>query len=58
MSSAWLLKLVVLRYGGLRLYRTAVPFFLGLTLGQCVVGSLWSLIGIALDIPTYSFWGG
>jgi hypothetical protein len=55
---AWLLKYYVLRYGGLRLYRIAVPFFLGLTLGQCVVGSLWSLIGIALDIPTYSFWGG
>jgi hypothetical protein len=55
---AWLLKLLVLRYGGLRLYRTAVPFFLGLILGQCIVGSLWSLIGIALDLPTYSFWGG
>jgi hypothetical protein len=55
---AWGLKIVVLRYGGLRLYRAAVPFFLGLTLGQCIVGSLWSLIGIALDIPTYSFWGG
>src|SRR5207302_7423881 len=55
---AWLLKLIVLRYGGLRLYRAAVPFFLGLTLGQCIVGSLWSLIGILLGIPTYSFWGG
>jgi hypothetical protein len=55
---AWAAKAILVRFGGMRAYSTAIPFFLGLTLGQCVVGSLWSLIGIALDIPTYSFWGG
>ena len=54
---AWILKLTILRFGGLRTYRRAIPFFLGLILGQCVVGSLWSLFGILFDIPTYSFWG-
>ena len=54
---AWLAKVMILRYGGLRLYKQAVPFFLGLILGQMIVGSFWSLLGIILHIPTYSFWG-
>ena len=54
---AWALKLTTLRFGGLRTYRRAIPFFLGLILGQCVVGSLWSLLGIIFDFPNYSFWG-
>ncbi len=53
---AWFLKLMLLRYGGLKAYRQALPFFLGMILGECVVGSLWTLVGIWLDIPTYSFW--
>jgi hypothetical protein len=54
---AWLAKLTVLRYGGLRLYRTALPFFLGLILGDVTMGTLWSLIGLLLGTPTYNFWG-
>ena len=57
MVIAWAMKLTILRYGGLRLYRRALPFFLGLILGETVVGCGWSLIGIAWNIPTYSFWG-
>lgn len=53
---AWVIKTLLLRYGGLRLYRTALPFFLGLILGEFLVAGLWSLIGWALDIPTWSFW--
>ena len=48
---AWVLKLAVLRYGGLALYRPALPFFLGLILGEYVAGGLWSLAGIALHRP-------
>ena len=55
---AWVIKGLILRYGGVRLYRQAMPFFLGLILGQCLVGSFWHLIGWALDIQPYSFWGG
>lgn len=54
---SWLVKLILVRYGGLKLYRRALPLFLGLILGDCLSGSLWSLIGIVLGIPTYSFWG-
>jgi len=55
---AWIIKGCILRYGGVRLYRQAMPFFLGITLGQMLVGSLWHLLGIAMDIVPYSFWGG
>ncbi|MCX8053336.1 MAG: hypothetical protein N3B12_05975, partial [Armatimonadetes bacterium] len=54
---SWLLKVATLRFGGLRLYRTAVPFFLGLILGQMSVGCGWSLFGLIFDVPYYSFWG-
>ncbi len=56
MFIAWLIKLVILRYGGLRSYRKAVPLFLGIILGECVMGSVWTIIGIALNTQTYAFW--
>lgn len=55
---AWIVKGLILRYGGVRMYRQAMPFFLGLILGQCIVGSFWHLVGWAMDIQPYSFWGG
>lgn len=53
---AWILKIIVLKVGGLKLFKSALPFFLGLILGEVIVGCLWSLVGIAFNIPTYSFW--
>jgi hypothetical protein len=41
---AWLVKSAVLRYGGVRLYRVLLPFFLGLTLGEFTTASLWVFI--------------
>jgi len=51
-------KFITLKFGGLRTYRRALPFFFGLILGEIVIGSLWTLIGIALGVPTYDFWPG
>lgn len=54
---AWAAKVIILRYGGLKLYRTALPFFLGLILGEMVMGCLWGIIGITFNIPYYNFFG-
>jgi len=53
---AWVIKLFVLRYGGLRLYRQALPFFLGLILGEYATGGVWSIVGIIIKTKTYVFW--
>jgi hypothetical protein len=41
---AWLVKLVVMKYGGPSLYRTTRPFFLGMIMGQFAIAGLWLLI--------------
>ena len=53
---AWGLKLVLLKYGGRNAHRKAMPFFLGLILGQFTVGSLWTILGMVFNIPTYGIW--
>lgn len=41
---AWLIKSVILKYGGPRLFYRARPFFLGLILGQFVTAGVWYVI--------------
>ena len=41
---AWAVKVVVLKYGGVGIYRRTQPFFLGLALGHIVVGGIWLVI--------------
>ncbi len=52
----WALKSAVLKYGGAKAYRAAIPAALGLILGEFVVGSVWSLVGVIGDRPVYQFW--
>lgn len=52
---SWAIKYVLLKSGGLKPYRKALPFFLGLMLGQFVTGSLWSLYGAITDKLVYGF---
>lgn len=52
---AWAAKLTALRVGGLKTYRTAMDFFLGLLLGDFIMGCLWPVIGRLLNVATYSF---
>ena len=51
---SWLSKKILLKYRGLKTYQNAIPLFLGLILGQFVVGSLWSIIGVVLKRQVYS----
>ena len=53
---AWLLKFLIVRYGGVKMYRAAIPFFLGLILGDYTMGSLWAIVGPLLGIPTYKIY--
>lgn len=49
----WLIKLLILRYGGIQTFRKGIPFFIGLILGDYVISCLWALLGLYLGIPTY-----
>jgi hypothetical protein len=44
----WLFKALLIRYGGVKSYRAALPFFLGLVLGDCLMGFSSGLLGWAL----------
>jgi hypothetical protein len=52
----WAFKLMLFRYAGLQGYRRATPFFLGLLLGEFIVGSLISLSGVVMGTRMYVFW--
>ncbi len=41
---AWLMKSVLLKYGGLNAYRSLIPVFYGLILGQFVAGGFWLIV--------------
>jgi hypothetical protein len=58
MLMSWAVKALLLRYGGIRLFRAGVPFALGLILGDIVVGVLWALLGAVLDQNVYMFFPG
>jgi hypothetical protein len=52
---SWLAKAVILRQGGLKVHRRAIPLFLGVILGDFIVGGLWSIIGIGMQRSMYRF---
>ena len=53
MFVAWLIKALILRYGGMKVYRAAMPFFLGLILGDFVVGAAWSIVGTVFHVNLF-----
>lgn len=55
---AWALKTIISRYWGHKGYLAALPLFLGLILGEFVVGGLWTVVGTVTGLPTFSFWRG
>ena len=48
----WGLKFSIVKYGGLKAYRTARPIFLGLVLGEMTCAGLWAIIGMITGIST------
>ncbi len=53
---AWALKSILVRFGGMKMYNAAIPFFLGLILGDYIVGSLWALYGPLQHLQTYKIY--
>ena len=49
----WLFKSLILRYGGVKMYRTALPFFIGLVLGDYTISCLWALYFLATGHSGY-----
>ena len=43
----WTVKSLVIRYGGLRLYRATVPLAIGLIIGDMLNQGLWSVVNLA-----------
>ncbi len=54
---AWLVKLLILRYRGLSGFRTVLPLFYGLIIGEMTGGMFWPLYGMLTGTPSYSFFG-
>jgi hypothetical protein len=52
---AWILKLLVLRYGSISMYRKLVPLFLGAILGDLAIPALWGLYGTIVSRQMYLF---
>jgi hypothetical protein len=40
----WLLKVLLVRYGGSGLYRRAKPFFIGLIIGEVFAAAFWCIL--------------
>jgi len=52
---SWVIKFLILRHGGLTLHRRSTPFFMGLILGEFIVGGFWMIRGAFWGVPTYKF---
>lgn len=50
---AWALKALTLHYGGMRLYRQALPYFLGLIVGDYVIPLCWAIYGVCTGQQMY-----
>lgn len=52
---AWVIKSLVLRYGGMKLYISMRPWFLGMVLGEFGMAVVWAVIGALTNAPTPAF---
>ena len=49
----WLAKSLLLRYGGVKVYRQALPFFMGLVIGDYSISCVWALYFLATGHAGY-----
>ncbi|MFQ6041584.1 MAG: DUF6785 family protein [Candidatus Poribacteria bacterium] len=53
---SWLIKRLLLKYGGIAAYRRAIPLFFGLILGEFFIGGIWNIYGVLSHRYIYTFW--
>jgi hypothetical protein len=53
---SWLIKSLIIRFGGMKAHNSAIPLFLGLILGDYVFGSLWAIYGPINGLQTYKIY--
>ena len=51
----WLIKWLILKIGGLKLYQRLLPIFYGLIIGEFAVGGFRALFGIVFRKQTFNF---
>jgi hypothetical protein len=52
---AWLIKVFIMKYGGIKIYNKAKEFFLGMILGSFVTAGIWIIIGFLTGIQGFYF---
>ena len=52
---AMVTKWIILRNGGINAYRKAIPFFIGLVLGEALMGCFWPILSLILRSAVYSW---
>ena len=52
---AWTIKTILVRHGGIGVYRKTLPLFLGAMLGEFVMGTIWAILGLSIGERMYSF---
>ena len=50
-----IVKWLILKHGGIKAYRQAIPFFIGLVLGEALMGCFWPLLSLLLRTSVYSW---
>ena len=48
----WMIKHLLVRYGGLNTYRRARPILLGLVLGEMTSAGIWAIVGMVTGVST------
>ena len=51
----WLAKVLIVKYGGARLFQQAKPFFVGIIFGEALATGLWLFINLALAAGGYEY---
>lgn len=52
---AWILKILIMKYGGVKFYQRSKTFFCGMVLGSFFTGGIWNLIGFFMRVPGIKF---